>query len=315
MKWILRIVKLLIVALLIFSVMFSYNFLIKKQELKNKSLKIEKGETVIDIYRKLSLNYGIFDKIYFKVSNSDEKIKQAYYEFDKNISKYEMILTIINSINNEIVLTIPEGFTSKQVLERIEKLGLAKKEDMLAEMKNYDFYYKHDENFEGYLFPETYFINKGASPKEILDTILGEFIDKFPVEQYDKNKMYDIVILASIIEKEVNKEEDRKKVSAVFHNRLAINMLLQSDATLKYSLDRAVTKKDLLESNSKYNTYKYKGLTPTPISNPRLENIHAAMNPEKNFKELYFFMYKGKTYYSKTHEEHLKKRKESGHIK
>lgn len=181
-------------------------------------------------------------------------------------------------------------------------------------MKKYNFYYKHNEVFEGYFYPETYYFSKDETPKEILDKIFKEFLDKYPIKNYDRDIFYNQLILASIIEKEAFHNEDKRKISAVFNNRLKLNMLLQSDATLKYALNRDVYKKDLMTSTSAYNTYKYKGLTPSPISNPSNESIMAAINPE-NSDNLYFFMYNKKTYYSKTHDEHLKKRKESGHIR
>lgn len=315
MKQILNSIKIVFFVMIIGLSLFTYNTVIKRYDTKGKIIKVESGDTPSNIYDKLGIKYQIYDKIYFKITNKDLEIKKGIYEFESNLSKYEIINYIIANVNNQIVLTIPEGFTTDQVLNRIERLGLATRDDMLNAMKDYDFYYKHSDNFEGYIFPDTYFINRGATPKEILDIILSEFLEKFPSTEYDKEKMYEVLKLASIIEKEANKQEDRAKVSAVFHNRINKNMPLQSDATLKYELNRKIFKKDLQGSDSLYNTYKHKGLTPTPISNPSYESIKAAMFPEKDFDYLYFFMYEGKTYYSNTHSEHLQKRKESGHIK
>lgn len=315
MNKILNIVKLFMFCCIVFFMGFTYSFFIKKQNVINKELIITKGAKPQEIYKKLGIHYSIFDRVYFKLTTNDRKIKDGYFLFDQNISKYEIMSIISNAKNTEVVLTIPEGFTSEEVLNRIEKLGLSKKSEMLNAMKNYSFYYKSSDNFEGYLLPQTYYITKGATPKEILDKILGLFLKKYPSSKYKKDEMNKYIILASIIEKEAKQDEDRAKIAAVFLNRINKDMPLQSDATLKYDLKRDVLKEDLKTNKSPYNTYIHKGLTPTPICNPGEKSIEASMKPEKNFDKLYFFMYKDKTYYSSTHEEHLEKRKESGHIK
>ncbi len=314
MKKFIRIIKIIFCIIIFFVMYILFSITIQKQSIKNKEIKVNSGEVVQEIYNKLDIKYGIVDRMFFKFSKEYEKIKTGKYKFDSDLTKYELIKILQTPKVNNISLTIPEGFTSMQVIERMEAIGLAKKEEMLKELKNYDFYYKHNEVFEGYFYPETYYFSDEETPKEILDKIFGHFLEKYPIRKYNKDTFYNTLILASIIEKEAGENDDRTKISAVFHNRLKINMLLQSDATLKYGLKRAVYKSDLLNSKSKYNTYKYKGLTPSPISNPGAKSIYAAMNPAK-IDSLYFFMYNGKTYYSKTHSEHLRKRKESGHIK
>ncbi|WP_197035178.1 endolytic transglycosylase MltG [Oceanivirga salmonicida] len=314
MKKFLRIIKIIFLLFVMFVSYAIYVVGIQTHNTKNKELKVKKGDLISNIYGNLNIKYGIIDRIFFKINKEYEIVKVGRYMFDRNLTKYELIKVLHMSKPNNISITIPEGFTSEQVLERIVSSGLATKKELLETLKNYNFYYKHNEVFEGYFFPDTYYFNEEDTPKEIFDKIFGHFLEKYPIRVYDKDKFYDTIILASIIEKEAGGSDDRTKISAVFHNRIKINMLLQSDATLKYGLKRNIYKSDLMSSNSKYNTYKHKGLTPTPISNPGEESIYAAMNPAK-IESLYFFMHEGKTYYSKTHEEHLRKRKESGHIK
>lgn len=315
MNKVLNILKFLILLLIILILGFTYNFVIIKQNIENKEIVINKGDRPSEIYSKLGMKFNAFDKLYFKFTSNDRKIQDGYYYFDKNLSKYEFVSQLLDFTNTKVSLTIPEGFTTDEILERIENLGLAKKSEMLDAMSRYNFYYKHSSNFEGYLLPQTYYFSKGNSPKEILDKILNQFLKTFPTSKYDKDKMYEIVTLASIIEKEAKYDEDREKIASVFYNRLKKGMSLQSDATLKYDLKKPLTKLDLKENKSKYNTYIHKGLTPTPICNPGEKSIKASLNPKKNFNKLYFFMQNDKTYYSDTHEEHLEKRRESGHIK
>jgi len=160
-----------------------------------------------------------------------------------------------------------------------------------------------------------YIFSENVTTKQVIRTILDEFLKKFPPEKYpDKKKFYDDLKLASIVEAEVPDEADKPKVAGIFLKRLEIGMKLESDATLKYELGRQATRNDLKLQNTAYNSYKVKGLPPTPIGNPPIETFKAVLNAEKT-DDLFFFTYKGKTYYSKTHEEHLKKRRESGQLK
>ena len=183
---------------------------------------------------------------------------------------------------------------------------------MIAALNSIDFPYFHEkDNYDGYLFPETYFVSSNMSAKEIAKLILDEFMKNFPESDYpDKKKFYEDIKLASIVEFEIGFNEiESENVAGVFKNRLQKGMRLQSDATLKYVLKRKVLKKDLQENMSVYNTYRHKGLPPTPICNPNKKTIKATINAPVS-KYLYFFMSGNKTYYSMTHEEHLKKRNE-----
>ena len=263
MKKLLKISNIVIFILLMMFLMFFLSFFIGKKEYKNVHVNVKKGTTFQQIYKELKLNYGIMDRLYLKTKGKNTNLKIGTYKFDGKFSKYEIIRKIKNSETNGIRLTIPEGFTTKQVIR----------------------------------------------------TILDEFLKKFPPEKYpDKKKFYDDLKLASIVEAEVPDEADKPKVAGIFLKRLEIGMKLESDATLKYELGRQATRNDLKLQNTAYNSYKVKGLPPTPIGNPPIETFKAVLNAEKT-DDLFFFTYKGKTYYSKTHEEHLKKRRESGQLK
>jgi len=243
-------------------------------------------------------------------------LKVGTYKFNGKLSKYEIIRKIKKSETNGVRLTIPEGFTSKQVFARMEALELGSKEDIEKVLKEMEFPYPHpNNNFEGYFYPETYIFPENVKTKQVIETILNEFLKKFPPEKYpDKQKFYDNLKLASIVEAEVSDMADKPKVAGIFIKRLEIGMRLESDATLKYELGRQATRNELKSQNTVYNSYKVKGLPPTPIGNPPIETFRAVLNAEKT-DNLFFFTHKGKTYYSKTHEEHLKKRRESGQLK
>ena len=316
MKNTLKVFYVIIFLILLMLLSFFYNFFVAKKNYKDVNINVKKGTTFVQIYKDLKLQYGIIDRIYLKLNGGNVKLKVGTYKFNGKLSKYEIIRKIKKSETNGVRLTIPEGFTSKQVFARMEALELGSKEDIEKVLKEMDFPYPHpNNNFEGYFYPETYIFPENVKTKQVIETILNEFLKKFPPEKYpDKQKFYDNLKLASIVEAEVSDMPDKPKVAGIFIKRLEIGMRLESDATLKYELGRQATRNELKSQNTVYNSYKVKGLPPTPIGNPPIETFRAVLNAEKT-DNLFFFTHKGKTYYSKTHEEHLKKRRESGQLK
>ena len=316
MKNTLRAIYIGIFLILFMCLTLFYNFFVAKKEYSNVNINIKKGTTFPQIYKELKLNYGIVDRAYLKMNGGNMKLKVGTYKFNGKFSKYEIIKKIKSSETNGVRLTIPEGFTSKQVFARMEALELGTKEEIDKVLSKVDFPYPHENNnFEGYFYPETYIFPENVTTKQVIQTILAEFLKKFPHEKYpDKQKFYDNLKMASIVEAEVPDAADKPKVAGIFLKRLEIDMKLESDATLKYELGRQASRNELKSQNTPYNSYKVKGLPPTPIGNPPIETFQAVLNAEKT-DNLFFFTYKGKTYYSKTHEEHLKKRRESGQLK
>ena len=316
MKNILKFFYAIIVILLITALTVFYNFFVARKEYKNVNVNVKKGTNFSQVYKDLKLNFGILDRIYLKTLGEDFKLKIGTYKFNGKLSKYEILKKLKNKDSNGIKVTIPEGFTKKQVYERLEALGLGSENEINKALSEINFPYPHENNnFEGYFYPETYIFNEGVTTKQVLQTILNEFLKKFPPEKYpDKQKFYDQLKLASIVEAEVSDPSDKPKVAGIFIKRLEIDMKLESDATLKYELGRQALRGELKTKETPYNSYKVKGLPPTPIGNPPVETFRAVEKAEVN-DDLFFFTYKGKTYYSKTHEEHLKKRRESGQLK
>ncbi len=316
MKTVLRIFNIFMACLTVVILISLYSFFIVKKDYKNVTVNVKKGTTVSQIYEELELRSSILDKIYFKLDNKFSKLKIGSYRFDGKLSKYEVLRKVRNGDSNGIRLTIPEGFTKKQVYERINALGLGTPEEIDRVLSEIDFPYPHENNnFEGYFYPETYIFTENTTTKQVIRTILNEFLKKFPEKDYpDKVKFYNQLKLASIVEAEVSDIIDKPKVAGIFLKRLEIGMRLESDATLKYEMGRQATRDELKTNVTPYNSYRVSGLPPTPIGNPPIETMKAVENAEIT-GDLFFFTYKGKTYYSKTHEEHLKKRRESGQLK
>lgn len=265
-------------------------------------------------------------KIYAKLSGYDVDLKAGKFILSKNMDLKEIMQKLVNgdAVIESVRFTIPEGYTVKQIAEKLAAEGIVNEDKFLELAKNGDFDYDfikqipNDKNIhyklEGYLFPETYEVKKGASERVIINTMLSQFQKEWNPEWdkalKEKNKtLPQILTLASIIEREVSVDKERPIVSGVLYNRMNINMRLQVDATIQYILgkQKSIVTYDDLKIDDPYNTYRNYGLPPGPISNPGRESIKAAIFPEKN-NYLFYVTKKdnsGEHYFSKTYQEHL----------
>lgn len=166
--------------------------------------------------------------------------------------------------------------------------------------------------FEGYLFPDTYFFLPNTTADKVFLTMRQNFDEHIAALQSrllaSGKSLTDIVIMASLLEREARNPEDRRMISGVLWNRIDRNMALQVDAAFLYTLGKSTFQLTMadLTSDSPYNTYKYKGLPPTPIGSPSLDSILAAAEPTSNKYLFYLADHSGVTHYSKTYAEHLR---------
>jgi len=210
-------------------------------------------------------------------------------------------------------VTIPEGLTRAQIESRLREAGVQIGENEFVVAANtpttrafaeygYDFLYDIDANsLEGMLFPDTYEFHLDDSVESIVDKFLRNFAEKVP-----DLSSYKVLILASLLEREVQTEEDMRLVAGVLNNRLAIGMPLQVDATLAYISNKKtaeLTNADKL-IDSPFNTYKYRGLPPAPIANPGLKAINAALNPKAHNYFYYLSAPDGTTHFAETLKQH-----------
>ncbi|WP_018589746.1 endolytic transglycosylase MltG [Terrisporobacter glycolicus] len=279
---------------------------------------------VTDILKENNLikNKTLF-KLYVKVSNNSSKIKSGKYLFNQTYSNKEIIEDLSEGkiYNDGIKITVPEGSTSFEIMDILVKNKLGEKkvyEKLINNPKEFKekFKFLDDEkikSLEGFLYPSTYYFSEKQSEKEVLEHMLetfnSKYTDKLQKKQKELNKsLYEVVNLASIVEKEAVLDEDRPIIASVFYNRIKINMPLQSDATIQYIFKerkKSITYNDL-KIDSPYNTYKVAGLPPTPIANPGIKSIEAVLYPD-NTEYLYFVAtIEGGNNYSKTYEEHVK---------
>ena len=189
------------------------------------------------------------------------------------------------------------------------------KEKFMKLATDRDFLNSYDieaKSIEGYIFPDTYKIPKGVLPEDALGSMIDKMREKFSYELLSRMDEIDmseneVLTLASIIEKEAIVDSERPMISAVYHNRLKKNMLLQADPTAIYGIKSSrekITREDLLRATP-YNTYKIKGLPPGPIASPGLKSIEAALYPA-NVPYIYFVSLDDRSHrFSKTLEEHM----------
>lgn len=272
------------------------------------SFPIYKGNSLNKITDDLYAKNIIKSKILFKASSTlfsfGGGLKAGYYKFTVKenvfVIAYRMAKGQIRQ--QKIRITIPEGTNVSDMAFILLKnlpdfnaprfVSLAKKD-------------------EGYLYPDTYDFYEGTSPEDIISTMKDNFDSKIKSLDSEiknsKRSLTDIIIMASIIEEEVNNDIDRKIVSGILWKRLDENMLLQVDAPFYYITDKkdGVTYDDL-KIDSPYNTYKYKGLPKGPISNPGIKSIEAALKPTKTSYYYYLSGKDGVTRYATTYDGHLR---------
>lgn len=279
---------------------------------------------VTDILKENNLikNKTLF-KLYVRVSNNTSKLKSGKYLFNQAYSNKEIVQDLSEGkvYNDGIKITVPEGSTSFEIVDILVKNKLGDKkiyEELINNPKEFkdNFKFLDDEkviSLEGFLYPSTYYFNESKTEKEILNHMLKTFESKYTEKLQKRQKelkksLYEVINLASIVEKEAVLDEDRPIIASVFYNRINIGMPLQSDATIQYIFKerkKSITYNDL-KIDSPYNTYKVQGLPPTPIANPGIKSIEAVLYPA-NTEYLYFVAtIEGGNNYSKTYEEHVK---------
>ena len=277
------------------------------------SVTITEGESLGDVTAELKekglVKYGYLFQLFASFTHKAEKITAGSYELS-TVMDYSALLNNISSTSayrETVTVTIPEGYTVEEIFKLMENKGVCSYDDLMkaAQEETFDFAFlkevktTKEKRLEGYLFPDTYEFYKGADAKNVINTMLKNFDERFDSKMeaemqllgYSKN---DIIIMASIIEKETD-GGDQRNIASVLQNRLKNTWAtpkgyLQVDSTIQYLLKerkKKLTDKDL-EIDSPYNTYKNPGLPIGPICNPGLTAIEAALEPNKT--NYYYFM-------------------------
>ena len=293
---------------------------------KTVSITVPAGASTTDIAKILKENDLISSTITFRLSSKlngyDGTYQQGTYDVDTGMTNAQiMALLQTGSVQNENKITIPEGFTVKQIAQRAEEKGICTADAFIDEVNNGTFPHtflkdlpKREYRLEGYLFPDTYFLTKETTAHDLIVMMLDRFEQMYTTAYQDAvatsgYTLDEIVRIASMIEKEISLDEERARASGVIYNRLQQNMSLGIDATVLYAVGKTgdeLTKEDL-ETDSPYNTRMNKGLPLGPIANPGEASFKAALYPEKNEYLYYVVEAEGKSnhVFCKTNEEFL----------
>lgn len=287
---------------------------------------VEEGESLSSVAARLDEDGLIASEFWFKVtatmSGRTGAIKPGEFAIAPGTSYNNILLALSVAQTDEVTLTIPEGYSLAQIGELVtEKFGVTAAEwsqltGVNSPFEAHAFVVAAQKpgsvDLEGYLFPDTYRFFPDATGEEIVEKLIdtmAERVEPLGVPSGDASGMtiHEVLTLASIVEKEVRTPTTMQNVADVFLKRIAISMPLQSDATINFIIDGDDPSPTLadLEVESPYNTYKYPGLPPGPISNPGLNALRAVFQPASN--PYYYFLTTddGDIYYAATHDEHV----------
>jgi UPF0755 protein len=254
--------------------------------------------------------------LYFsKILDTDTKFSPGVFNIPRGLRVDRVIRFLLRTKPEIVWITIPEGFNSREIAQRLEAAGVISKEEFLSALnKKVDGDYPSfiSPLYEGFLFPDTYEFYVGMKPELVIKKFLDRFVKVLPSDFEKKVSKLNLhpreaIILASLVEKEAKIDYERPIIAQVLLKRLRIGMKLQCDATVQYLLDKpkeVLTYEDL-KIQSPYNTYIYYGLPPGAISNPGLSSINAVINPSNTDYLYYVAKGDGHHIFSKTYREHL----------
>ena len=250
-----------------------------------------------DLQREGVIRSALALKLLARWKQQSNQIQAGHYRFSDSATPGEILARLVKGDVEKVSLTIPEGFTLQQIIDKIDEKGFGDRKKLLALAYDVDFIrsLKIDaKSLEGYLFPETYLFAPGIDEEAILTMMVSQFRNNLTPKlkraaQKQGLTLQQWVTLASIIEKETGIIDEMPLISSVFHNRLKRKIPLQTDPTVIYGIkdfDGNLTRKHL-KTPSPYNTYLNRGLPPGPIASPGLEALKAAVTPAET-KYLYF---------------------------
>jgi len=269
---------------------------------------IPRGSSLADIAALLKSRGVVRSALAFRalarLQHADADVRAGAYAFAPRESMAE-VLEQLRTGGAQVAtwITIPEGFTAEQIALRIQAEDIGKAAAFARVLRQH----------EGFLFPSTYLIPLAATPAEVATMLTDQFAKELPADAAARARALHVsvrqaVTVASLVEREAKVEGDRPLIAAVIYNRLRAGMPLQIDATIEYALPAHKTELSLhdLAIDSPYNTYRHPGLPPTPIANPGLPSLQAALHPAKTDALYYVYCGNGHHVFAKTFAQHEK---------
>lgn len=292
----------------------------------DQSFVISSGQGVNEISQNLDDDGLIKNKFVFEtwlwLKKSESKVKAGVYSIPADVSIRELAnIFILGPDNSQQAVTLLEGWTRQLMADHLDKSDMSGSSFMSKTSKKRDYEAVYDfladapssASLEGYIFPDTYYIDQSTTIDSLIAKTLNNFDRKLTddlreeIERQGKT-IFEVVTLASIVEREVPLANDKKMIADIFLKRLDVGIGLQSDATVNYVTGKGLAQPTYadLEIESPYNTYKYRGLPPGPISNPGIDSIEAVVYPTSN--DYYYFLttHEGEVIYSLDYDEHLR---------
>lgn len=259
-------------------------------------------------------------RVFVRCKGLESGLKAGEYELSPALSTPDIVERLFQGRQVTRRFTVPEGYNTAQIAALLGEEGLVDPQAFLNEVATGHFSQPFvpslppgPNRLEGYLFPDTYTVTRDAGPHRIIDCMLARFaaeserLDLPAAARRAGLSLHQAVTLASLIEREARREDERRLISGVLHNRLRLGMPLQVDATVLYALGRTaadqVTLNDLTV-DSPYNTYRITGLPPGPIANPGAASLAAAVNPAPTPYLYYVAKPDGSHAFARTLEEH-----------
>ncbi|MBN2056670.1 endolytic transglycosylase MltG [bacterium] len=225
-----------------------------------------------------------------RLTTDVRSLKAGRFAIPARASMRDIVLIMVSGVEVLDAVTIPEGLTAIEIVERLVEAGYGEREEYLRMLDDDQFRRESGiaaASLEGYLFPDTYHLRSGTPPRQVLELLIRRFFSVFDTEWREREpdevlSGHEVVTLASLVEKETGDAGERGMIARVFRNRLERGMPLQCDPTVIYALpdfDGNLRRQDL-DFDSPYNTYRYRGLPPGPICSPGQASINAALHPE-----------------------------------
>jgi UPF0755 protein len=302
------------------------------------SFTVQPGESVGQVATRLQreglVNDAELFRLYLRYNGLDSGVEAGAFELRKTMTMAEVAAVLQRGKRgDEVALTVPEGRRLEEVAQIVaQQVGIDPAEFLKLAKSPQEFKTKFSflaelpagATLEGYLFPDTYRFTADATARDVIERMLTNFDHKIPQATRDKlaaskRTVFEVVILASIVEREAVVADERPAIAGVYFNRLVAGMALDADPTVQYAMgyqqdqktwwNRQLTQDDYRAVDSPYNTYLYPGLPPGPICSPGLSSLEAAVQPAPS--QYYFFRAScsgdGTHMFSKTLEEHAAK--------